>query len=131
MQTLILVRGIPGSGKTTLAKMIAGTTGAEHHEADHYFEREDGSYHFDGNKLAHAHSQCKHRTRMDLIAGKSVVVSNTFTTRWEVDPYINLARDFGAKLQVITLQSEFESIHNVPEEAMNRMRRRMEFWSDL
>lgn len=131
MQVLTLVRGIPGSGKTTVAKALADTLGAEHHEGDHYFEREDGTYYFDPNQLPKAHAQCQHRVRMALIAGKSVVVSNTFTQRWEIQPYLHMATDHGATVQVITVQAGFESVHNVPKSALDRMRNRMEFWDDL
>ena len=36
---LVLIRGLPGSGKTTMARVLA-LVGYEHHEADHYFERD-------------------------------------------------------------------------------------------
>ena len=45
-KTLFILRGLPGSGKTTLAKSI----GAVHFEADMYF-MEGNEYKFDVTKL--------------------------------------------------------------------------------
>ncbi len=42
---LILIRGLPGSGKTTFAKELASTFGVKHYEADMFFEV-DGVYKF-------------------------------------------------------------------------------------
>lgn len=39
---LVLIRGLPGSGKSTMAKVLA-QVGYEHYEADMFFER-DGVY---------------------------------------------------------------------------------------
>jgi len=50
-----LIRGLPGSGKTTMAKKIEGF---EHFEADQYFEK-DGSYEFDPSELNSAHEECQ------------------------------------------------------------------------
>ena len=52
---LVLIRGLPGSGKTTMARVLA-LVGYEHHEADHYFER-DGAYKFDPADLPKAHAR--------------------------------------------------------------------------
>ena len=53
---LVLIRGLPGSGKTTMARVLA-LVGYEHHEADHYFER-DGAYKFDPADLPKVHQAC-------------------------------------------------------------------------
>ena len=50
MGHLILVRGLPGSGKSTEAKKIA-KTGYYHFEADQYFITPSGEYKFDKNLL--------------------------------------------------------------------------------
>ena len=49
-KTLYILRGIPGSGKTTHAKRLAGTNGVII-SADDYFMR-DGEYCFDASKFS-------------------------------------------------------------------------------
>ena len=46
MKAIYLLRGLPGAGKSTVAKRLGG----EHYEADMYF-MQDGEYKFDGAKL--------------------------------------------------------------------------------
>jgi hypothetical protein len=55
--------------------------------------------------------------------------SNTFTTISELRPYFQIAKECGAELVVLTMNGSFESIHNVPEETLKRMRDR--FTDDL
>jgi len=50
-KVLYIVRGIPGSGKSTFAK----TLGGNHYEADMYFIGESGNYNFDPTKIKDAH----------------------------------------------------------------------------
>jgi predicted kinase len=124
MTKLILVRGIPGSGKSTVAKSL---TGYSHVEAD-MFWMEDGEYKFDATMLPQAHAWCLRRTR-DLLAdlGVDVVVSNTFTTVKELRPYFELAKELGIKVQVITCQSQFGNIHGVPEDTLAKMKARFTY----
>ena len=125
---LILVRGLPGSGKSTIAKQLAESHSVWHLEADQYF-MVDGKYKFDVYKLRQAHEWCQESTRLKLEGikmglGDTVVVSNTFTTIKELRPYFDIAREFGIVPNVILAQGNFGSIHDVPEETMTRMRDR-------
>lgn len=120
MKKLILVRGLPGSGKTTYAK----STGLRHYETDMYFTDPNGAYSFDRAKAAEAHSWCQYLTRESLEAGESVVVSNTFTTYEEMEPYFRIARECWANIEVVTMRGEYESIHAVPPTVMDLMRSR-------
>jgi predicted kinase len=128
--TLTIVRGLPGSGKTTLAHMLvtarrAGGAWAELVEADDYFMR-DGGYRFDPSELPAAHADCQRRTRQYLELGAHVYVANTFTQRWEYAWYLDVAKELGVAVQVVEVHSDFGSVHNVPVETMTRMRNRWE-----
>jgi hypothetical protein len=94
-----------------------------HLEADMYFMN-NGVYKFDMNMLGEAHDWCRHEADYQLDAGKAVIVSNTFTTTRELAPYFHVAKMNNVVPQVILCQGNFGSIHNVPDEALDRMRQR-------
>jgi predicted kinase len=133
MTALILVRGIPGSGKSTLAKILKdaldkeGMPAAYHYEADMYFLDEQGNYNFDAAELGAAHGWCLHKTREGLERGGTVIVSNTFTTRRELKPYFNLAKEFDIVPVVYLAQNQFTNVHGVPEDKLQAMRDRFQY----
>jgi predicted kinase len=124
MTELVIVRGIPGSGKSTYAK----TLGYLNYEADQYFIDPEGNYLFDATKLYQAHRWCQEKTRSALSDGLSVVVSNTFTTRKEMKDYLEMAYELHIPVRVVKVLGNFQNVHGVPEEALERMRNR---WQDV
>lgn len=81
---LVLIRGLPGSGKSTYARRFY--SGYVHCEADHYFYDKDGVYRYNPDLIRQAHAACQKKAREALRSGKSVVVSNTFVRQWEMLP---------------------------------------------
>lgn len=131
MQRLILIRGLPGSGKSTMARTIAGSMNmfgvkVMHFESDMYFIDHKGQYIFNPEKLKDAHEWCQTTTRTLLFNGYNVIVSNMFTQKWEMQPYIEMAAVRGAQLEIQTAQGNFENVHGVPPEVIEKMRARWE-----
>lgn len=129
MATLTLIRGLPGSGKTTLAKRLlaSGTCMDRHFEADMYFTNEIGEYHFDPLLLADAHEWCQKMTEDALSNGHNAIVSNTFTTKREMQPYLDMANRYGIEPNIILAQGNYGSIHGVPEHTIRHMKNRFEY----
>lgn len=122
MSKLTLIRGIPGSGKSTLAKCLPHT---RHLEADMFFLDDEGNYNFNPRLLKGAHVWCQLETADALkVKDCQVIVSNTFTQLWEIEPYINLALEHNVRVQIVTCTGKYKSIHNVPEEAIQRLTER-------
>jgi len=130
---LIIVRGVPGSGKSTLAKCILrGQLDYRHLEADMYFlDEKTGEYRFNKEEIGVAHAWCQAHADKFLSEGLNVIVSNTFTRAWEIAPYVQIARRYGATIQIITMQGQFGNMHGVPEEAVQAMLDRFEWFIDL
>lgn len=112
---LIIVRGIPGSGKSTLAKKLCALLGAEHYEADMFFEQ-TGEYIFDPTKLAEAHAWCFAKVKESLASGKLTIVANTFCQDTHMRPYMELAKHI-----IIQLNTSYGSVHGVPSYTIERM----------
>lgn len=126
---LFLLRGLPGSGKSTLAAQLGGSLV----EADRYF-MDYGEYKFDASKLKEAHAWCRDQVRKWMEVDNAgydvdrIVVSNTFTQEWEMKPYYELAEKYGYRVHSIVVENRHggKNVHNVPDEAIDKMRKRFE-----
>lgn len=128
MSNLVLIRGLPGSGKSTLAQGFVKTSEVEtyHREADMFHIDDYGHYNFIASNIKAAHEWCLSETKRLLRLNCTVVVSNTFTQMWEMQPYIDLAKEFGISITVLHCENNFGNIHNVPEEVIAKMKARWE-----
>lgn len=116
---LVLIRGAPGSGKTTFARNAFPR--AELHESDAFFTSADGVYRFDPTRLAQAHNTCMAAVFAAVAAGRDVVVANTFTRLWELAPYLAFAEAMHITVEVYRCSGAFGSVHDVPRAVVDRM----------
>lgn len=122
---LILVRGVSGSGKSTFSNQISES----HLEADQYFVDENGAYNFDATKLPLAHKWCQLRTEHMMEDSQAkIVVSNTFTQEWEMQPYFDLAKKYDYMVFTIIVENRHngKNVHGVPEEQLEKMKNRFQ-----
>ena len=135
MALLFIVRGLPGSGKSTQALHTlkywdkSGFRHCANFEADQYFMKY-GEYCFKQRLLPLAHAKCLSDTFTYLSSHDDarVIVSNTFTTRKELRPYIEACEEFGHDCAILTATGNYKSVHNVPDHVIDKMKSR---WEDL
>lgn len=132
-KVLIILRGLPGSGKTSFANYMFSNN---IFEADQYFYDEEGNYNFDASKLGTAHKWCQLRVEHAMEDNREsngnyyseIVVSNTSTTEKELKPYLDLADKYGYKVVSLVVENRHgnKSVHGVPDETLEKMRNRFE-----
>ena len=118
---LVMVRGLPGSGKTTVASVLK-LLGYQHFEADMFFVGNDGVYRHDSSRIGEAHTWCQSSVKAALDRGERVVVCNTFTRLKEIEPYLAMTSD----VQVLEAGGRWRNQHGVPLEKISAMRARWE-----
>jgi len=129
MKTLYIVRGVPGSGKSTFAKTLGGT----HFETDMFFMK-SGEYKFEPSKIKEAHKWCQDSVEQAMLLNhttgenETIVVSNTFTQEWEMQPYYAMAESWDYRVFSIIVENRHSGInqHGVPEDKLQAMKDRFE-----
>lgn len=121
VRILYLIRGVPGSGKTTYAKTLGI---ADHYEADMWFDQNGG---YDPAKINQAHEWCQRKAREAMEAGRPCVVANTFTRLWEMDYYRAVAARLEYDVREVIMRGEWPNVHGVPDEKVRQMRERFEY----
>jgi len=135
MHKLIIMQGLPGSGKSTWAKNNCPTAAIV--STDDFF-MVDGRYVFDPNKISQAHNACFCRF-LELVEGyPNIVIDNTNMTLWEMAPYIRVGEAKGYKVEVVRVNADpklcaSRNVHGVSIFTIWRMSDRMEdppgFWN--
>ncbi len=124
MNSLILLRGLPGSGKTTLAKELSEKGKYPVFSIDDYFTSANGDYKFEFDKNHLAYKQCEENTRVAMQKGSSkIFLDNVFSIEWELEPYFKLASEFQYKLFVITVENRHKgrNVHEISDEQIQKM----------
>ena len=120
---LILIRGLPGSGKSTFATLLSEGRFPVF-SVDDYFTGSNGAYQFGFSRNHLAYRQCEEQTREAMLKKCSrIFVANTFTMDWEMEPYIRMAGEHGYKLFVLTMENYHgcDNIHKIPKDQLEKM----------
>lgn len=137
---LVLLRGLPGSGKSTIARQLTEKYISRYRkdfyvcEADQFFIAEDGfTYVYDSRYIKAAHDLCFATTQWHVYKrANMVVVANTFSRYWEIAPYVQLADRLPVTVEIYTCRNQWDNIHNVPPQIIDSMNARWEeFGTDI
>ncbi|XP_067451272.1 NEDD4-binding protein 2-like 2 [Thunnus thynnus] len=134
---LILMRGLPGSGKSTMARELLSTgPSGLILSTDDYFAHKDG-YHYEPGLLGEAHEWNQRRAKDAMHDGRTpVIIDNTNIQAWEMKPYIKLALERGYRVDFCEpdtnwkfdpYELEKRNKHGVPQEKIAQMLDRFSF----
>jgi len=132
MKTILLVRGLPGSGKTTFAETIFGKDNV--YSADDFFTDSEGGYYYNPSRIQEAHLFCLGNVKQRMIYDtdnaftSTIAVANTFTQEWEMEKYYIIAKQYGYTVHTIVVENRHggKNVHDVPDEKIETMRNRFE-----
>lgn len=118
---LIIVRGIPGAGKTTFAQLITDIKYIC--TADDYHIK-NGKYEWKQENVAAAHKYCEQKCQILMKKQiPKIVVANTSVTEKELSIYYNLAQLYEYTVFSIIVENRHngQNIHGVPNEKIIQM----------
>lgn len=140
MKKVIVLVGLPGSGKSTIANKIATSRGAHVFSADKYMVDANGNYDFRFERLGRCHANCLHDFASTMMAeaerteiNSVLIVDNTNMTNIERAPYVSLGLAFGYEIEVAFVESGLSlealakrNVHGVSAAGLERMSQNMD-----
>lgn len=125
--TLTVIRGLPGSGKSSVAAALSAATNAVLIEPDDFHIR-DGAYDFLHANMPYSHLWAQGLAARHLFQGRSAIVADVFPALADLSPYRSMATHFGAALQVLDISGPWPDRHGVLPEDRARMIAAWEPW---
>lgn len=125
MSILHLVRGIPGSGKSSFAKRaFPGVLLLE----NDMFHMHNGEYEWMGSRMKDAIAWCGEMAETALKNSMDVVIANTLTRRSYIDFYRKLAEKWCARFKVWRCIGHFKNVHGLTDSMVKGFEDSMEDW---
>ncbi|RZC35493.1 NEDD4-binding protein 2 [Asbolus verrucosus] len=140
-KVLVILRGLPGSGKSRLAVAITDVALGPGNNSNHILSTDDffvqqRGYLFDPQRLQEAHEWNHRRAFQAMSRGFSpVIIDNTNTQMWEMKPYAMMATDYGYMIEILEPDTWWcfnekelakRNVHGVPRAKIKDMLERYE-----
>ncbi|XP_060102265.1 NEDD4-binding protein 2 [Heteronotia binoei] len=134
---LVLLRGVPGSGKSYLARsLLEDNPGGSILSTDDYFYTKSGQYQFNADRLSEAHEWNWKRAKEEFEKRVTpIIIDNTNIQAWEMKPYVALSQQHKYKVifrepdtwwKFKPKELERRNIHGVTKEKIKKMLERYE-----
>ena len=125
MLSLIILRGLPGAGKTKLAKLLSENNKWPVFSIDSYFTdplTNEYNFQFDKNHLAYKNCEDQTKTAMENKTEK-IFIDNVFSLDWEIEPYFKLASKYNYNVFVATVENYHlnKNSHGISDEQLQKM----------
>lgn len=124
-RSLIIIRGLPGAGKSTLAEVLSEDGKYPCFSVDDYFtNRENGEYQFKYDENHLAYKLCEENTLKAMIQGAGkIILHNVFSYEWELKPYFSMAGEYHYKVFVMALENRHggKNHHGISAEQIEKM----------
>ena len=120
---LTIIRGFPGSGKSTRAKAL----GCFHVEADMNCIH-NGIYEWKEDTVMAGIDFRYKIVESAMKFGCDIVVTGTFPTLSELNVFIDLGKSYGYKVNICKCVDSFDSIHRPPIDFIQKLR---DTWEDV
>ena len=131
MKIAYIMRGVPGSGKSEVAKQLAKEIGAIHSTDDFFYV--NGEYRFDPGRLQENHDRNFEAFCQSLHQGIPVVIcDNTNMRHLHFQRYVDAAKQAGYLVAIVVIPrpkpevAAQRTVHNVPVAVIQRMISRWE-----
>ena len=120
--TLYLIRGVPGSGKSTFTRKVFGNRLILENDQ---FHMHSGKYEWIGKRQSEAIDWCIDVADMSLSKKMDCVISNTFTKVGYIDTYKRLADLHDANFVVYRMMGNFHNVHGLNDKMVSNFKNSM------
>jgi predicted kinase len=126
-RVFLIIRGVSGSSKTTFGNFLCDKISGSQFEADQFMVK-DGEYHFNSKNLGYCHQNCFEGVEKAMAANERfIIISNTLTADWELNPYITLAKQYNYTYFVLVMENrnDTKSVHSVSVDTLKKQAERL------
>ncbi len=101
---VVILRGLPGSGKSYLATHCCGPDGIVCSSDSYFSTSKPEGYQFDRKRLPEAHAHCCKQFIQAIADGHGlVIVDNTNSMKWEYKVYVHLSQMLGLEYSIVEI----------------------------